>query len=197
MTTLEELQVVHYQLKAHPFRLHHDEDMRSDYIHLSYQLASLYSKWAYWETDNSKLAQGSAYWVHNYNCCLSIWRNCGAEKDKWIVYYDQMLGVIHHFLETKELPKAFYNMERDAQGEHHIVKYVLVTEDCPVKSPHIPGYFRYDERLRDKVTVEEVAEVYMQVFRHLNKDRARIYAQDYVDNDLPVLAWVKEQKGSS
>ena len=193
---MKKLIELHDKLKNHPFREHFDECFRADYRITLREVSATYSNYMYHD-DCTDLGKESSLWNHNYNACLSLWYMYGKDYDWLIPYYDQMLGVIHRFIETEEYPPVVYNLlHRDRKSNTwETVPYYLVTkENSPFDCACLPGYYEYRTDLRYDITEEEVYEEYRRNFTYVTEEKLHQWAHEYVTEKLPIYKWIQETK---
>lgn len=196
MTEIEaraELKTQHDIIKSHPFRVSYDPKWERDYIHCLYKLSDIWGKYAYFgahETDEKKrLMRQSGYWLHNYNQQL-LGRRFPME---YVGYYEQMLQVIHMFVDTGELPR-FFDIDylwKNGQSYRGVERYELITQEmCGIDSPILPRYFPTNYTI--KSNVDDVRQYINNDFhyRNMTEEQKEEHFKRWVKEVKPVLDWI-------
>ena len=189
---------LHDILKEHPYRMSMNTMFKDDYLNKLVDLAYSYSHiaWGDYKEEGNKELRKSTMFVHDYVACIGIWRRVGESMDYLFPYYEQMLSVIHRYIETGETPPVIYNLQKNKEtGKYESVKYNLVTDKIyPGESKLLPAYFHYDDTIRFDVTVEEIYELYKKLYKSVTDEMLHEWAESYVNDKLHILKWLQENK---
>lgn len=132
---------------------------------------------------------------HCYNACLPYF------SPKIIPYYENMLSIIHRFIETGEIEYMYYleKTYKNNKNEFYLYKFEFISaDDCNIESKY-KNWYNGDyinissKPVIDKNTMKTVYEYYYPN----NTEKVNMLLDTWENKELPYSKWVLENRENS